>query len=356
MGAIQKKTKPVPKIKETIVRSELNLEKNAVFAVSTYSKRSKEITLKEQSSYGEIEKKIIIGKMPDGTETGVLTVHHFKLYLVLIELWEKAGKPVNETIHFTSYQVIKRLGMVDNGQSYERIRKWLQELRVIPITFLQSFYEPKSGHYRDLSYITILNYLRIFERNKTGGIEQTRGYGEFQFDRYILQNLLNNYVHPLRLDVITSFKHHKDLSILLYAYIDRNLAFQDKYEIGLEKLFNHLDLSQNHIKYPSGRKRVIDPVLTELKGKQLSTGILIYCAVESTKDGTDYKLVCRKKTIEQKVRRKVISVGQVGQTKNIEIENDLNMWIKGVRFLEGRDPTQEEIETMRQQLTAQKGK
>jgi len=286
-----------------IVRSELNLEQNNIFTVSTYREKSREITSKEIMPTGEItERKITIGKTADGLETGILTTHHFKVYLSLVELWEKAGKPTNEPVHFTTLKIIKRLEMRDSGEDYNHLKRWLRNLRQVPITFMNSFYIPGTSEHVDLADVTILNHLHIYERKRVGRQNKTRGYGEFRFDDHILENLINNHTHPLRLDIINSFTKHRDLAILLYTYIDRNIAFKDKYEIGLEKLFEHLDLSQNHVKYPSDRKRVLDPVLEQLKSKELSTGILSYAEILKTADGKDYKLVCRKKPFTKELK------------------------------------------------------
>ncbi len=304
---IQRKEKPV-------VRSELNLEQNSVFAVSTYRGKSREISVTMINANGETyERKAIIGKTADGIETGVLTTHHFKLYLVLTKFWEDAGRPVNDTIHFTILQIIRYLELADSGNNYKRIKRWLRNLRQIPLTFVDSFYVPEVAEHIDLTDITILNHLRICEQN-TGKSRKTRGYGEFQFDRYILQNLINNHSHPLRLDVIKSFKKHQDLAILLYSYIDRSLAFRSRYEIGLEKLFQHLDLSQNYVNYPSHRKAKMEPVLEQLRGKELSTGVLAYIQVQKTVDGKDYKLVCHKRPFPKKLK------GQEGY------QPELNLW------------------------------
>ena len=288
-----------------IVRSELNLEQNCIFTVSTYREKSREIAVREVAPNGDVmERKAIIGKTADGIETGVLTTYHFKVYLALIDLWEKAGKPVQEPIHFTTLRVMRCLGMSDSGEEYKHFKRWLRNLRQIPITFINSFRTIGSTEHTDLADVTVLNHLRIYERKNVGKAKKTRGYGEFRFDDHFLQNLINNYTHPLRLDVIKSFKRHRDMSILLYTYIDRNLAFRDKYEIGLEKLFYHLDLSQRHVKYPSDRKRVIDPVLKELQGKPLSTGTLSYCHILRTEDGKEYKLVCHKKPLHKGLQHK----------------------------------------------------
>ena len=278
-----------------LVQSELNLEKNLIFTVAAYKGKSREIIHTDKLSDGSIiQRTVVIGKTKSGIETGVLTTYHFKIYLTLVELWEKAGKPINEPVHFTTYKLIKRLDLSDDGRTYEKVRTALYNLRQIPIEFIHSFYMPNEGSFSSLEPLSILNHLRIYERRKADKKEIVRGYGEFQFDRYIVENILNDYVHPLRLDVIKSFKKHKDLSILLYTYIDRQLAYQNKFEIGLGMLFDNLNLSQDYVRYPAERKRVIEPVLKEVRSKALSTGILTHLDVAKTKSGDDYKLVARK--------------------------------------------------------------
>lgn len=297
------KTKAAGRNIRALVRSELNLEQNCVFTVSTYRNKSREVVRREVMPSGDIvERRVIVGRTADGAETGILTIHHFKVYLALIEFWEKAGKPVGDKVHFTTLRLMKRLEMKDSGEEYRRLKRWVRSLRQTPVTFINSFYTPGAAEHTDLADVTILNHLHLYERKDLGKQKKTRGYGEFRFDDHIVENLINNHVHPLRLDVIKSFTKHKDLAILLYTYIDRNIAFKDSYEIGLEKLFEHLDLSQGHVKHPSDRKRVLDPVLEELRGKELSTGFLSYAQIHKTADGNDYKLVCRKKPFVKRLR------------------------------------------------------
>ena len=287
--------KEEPLLLPILVQSELNLEKNLIFTVAAYRGKSRKIIHTDKLSDGSIiQRTVVIGKTKSGIETGVLTTYHFKIYLTLVELWEKAGKPINEPVHFTTYKLIKRLDLSDDGRTYEKVRTALYDLRQIPIEFIHSFYMPQEGSFSSLEPLSILNHLRIYERKKAGKNEKVRGYGEFQFDRYIVENILNDYVHPLRLDIIKSFKKHKDLSILLYTYLDRQLAYQNKFEIRLENLFDNLDLSQDYVRYPAERKRVIDPVLKEVRSKALSTGILTHLVVNKTKRGDDYKLVAQK--------------------------------------------------------------
>ena len=290
-----------------IVGSELNLERNSIFTFTASNRRSREIIFKEISPSGEInERQITIGKLVDGTETGVLTTNHFKVYLALIKFWEESGKPINDKVHFTILGILKEIGIMDTGPNYETIKRILRQLIQIPLTFRNSFFVSgdnlQQGYYETLEDFHILGNLYIYERKNIGRKQRVRGYGEFKFSDAILRNLINNHTHPLRLDVIREFKRHRDFAILLYTYLDRNLAFRDKYEIGLEKLFNHLDLSQEQVRYPSDRKAKLNHVLDEIVGKELSTGILFHAEIVKTADGQDYKLVCRKKPFPKKIK------------------------------------------------------
>ena len=281
-----------------LTRSELNLEQFSVFTVSTYRGKSRRVVRRERLPSGEvIQREMEIGKTVDGVEVGVLNTNHFKVFLALVELWDKAGRPLHDPVRFTTLRLMRRLKMKDSGYEYRLIRRWLWNLREVPIHFINSFYVPALDSYRELKNMTILSYLHVYERkymDKQGG-KRLRGYGEFQFDRHLLESLLNNYVHPLSLDVILSFKKHRELAILLYTYLDRCLAFKERYEITLEKLFEHLDLTQKYVRYPSDRKAVIQPVLRELEGKPLSTGVLAYCRIRKTKNEEDYKLIATKR-------------------------------------------------------------
>jgi len=278
-----------------IARSELNLEHNSVFTVSTYKERYREVFAKKIGPDGVIYKiRAIIGKTEDGKEVGVLTTYDFKVYLVLLKFWEEAGQPVNELINFTIRDVIEGLGMVNSGANYRRVKKHLAHLRQIPITFIESFYIKNEGEYTDLAYMSILNHLDIYERRRQDGSARPRGVCKFRFDQHILDNLIGNHSHPLRLDVIITLDEYEELAILLYAYLDRNLAFRDTYEIRLEKLFEHLGLSQEYVRFPSDRKAKIEPVIKKLYGKELSTGVLSLIEIKRTSDGAGYKLICGK--------------------------------------------------------------
>jgi len=319
----------IKEIVPLIIRSELNLEQNSVFSL-TDNRKSRTTTYQDILPNGTKRiRTVSIGKTVDRIEVGILTAHHFRIYLSLLDLWEKQGRPTDKPIHFSILKIIKKLGLADAGPNYDLLKKHLVHLRQIPITFEQAFYNGDDG-YTSLRPFSILKHLDIYERkykSKTG--QKTRGYGEFEFANPIMESLIANYSHPLRLDVIAGFKHYKNMATLLYAYLDRNLANQLFYEITLEKLFDHLDLNDENVKYPSQRKKRIDPVIPELSGKPISTGILTSLKIQKTKNGSDYKLICQKKG--QVPVRKLIKSTELSQeaskSKNLtepETQNEVD--------------------------------
>ena len=203
-----------------IVRSELNLEQNSVFTVSTYREKSREITRTFEIDGKTIDRTVIVGKTMNDIEVGILTTTHFKLYLVLLELWERAGRPINDPVHFTTLRVTRRLQLRDGGANYDTVIKAMGSLRETPIRFIDSF-QDKNGTFRSISPFTILSHLHFYERvyQTKSGNKRIRGYGDFKFDDTLLKSLLANYSHPIRIDVITSFRKHRDLAVLLYTYI-----------------------------------------------------------------------------------------------------------------------------------------
>jgi hypothetical protein len=183
-------------IDEEIARSEINLEQRAVFTVSTFPKKWRKVVFREENEAGEvIEREVIVGKTKSGNAVGVLTTFHFKLYLVLLQLWEEAGRPVNNPVHFSGLEILRRLGYDKfGGNNYETIKQQLYDLAQVPIEFNTSFFVAIEKGYKTLEPFHILGFLRIFERKyttKKNNESRTFGYGEFQFHRHILDVIRN---------------------------------------------------------------------------------------------------------------------------------------------------------------------
>jgi len=253
-----------------------------LFATSTYRKKSREITRELTLENGDkATRKVIIGRINE-KEVGVLRIADYKIFCALVKLWEEAGKPVVTGVKFALHEIAHLLGIVWGGKTYKEIREALTRLKAIPITWEDSFYQKDTKTTEKMiDYFNMLEDLKIFERRKDKQLYLA--FSHFKFNKRIVGNLLNNYSKPLYLGVI--LKLNKEISVLLYRHIDLIMADKNYYERKTQPLFNDLDLSE-YI-YPSKRKQLLEPVLEELEGIELTTGVLSQARLEKTTDGKD---------------------------------------------------------------------
>lgn len=284
-----------------IVRQELNIQKWPLFATSTCRKKSREIVREVILENGDrVARKVTIGKINEN-EVGILRITDYKIFNALVKLWEEAGKPVNTGVNFALYKISNSLRVDWGGKTYKEIRKALTRLKAIPITWEDSFYQKETETTEKMvDYFNILEDLRIFERKRDKTDQPYFAFSVFKLNYRIINNLLNNYSKPLYLDVILRFK--KEISVLLYGHIDLIMADKNLYERKTQQLFDDLELSE--YKYPSDRKRLLEPALRELEGVELTTGILDYAKLEKTIDGKDWKVVFRKSRKRPKIEYK----------------------------------------------------
>jgi hypothetical protein len=114
----------------------------------------------------------------------------------------------------------------------------------------------------------------------------------FLFADFILQNLRANNTKPVLLDQVISFK--SDIAQLVYTHLDLMLHDKNKYERRSLELFTDLSLTGKTYKHAAARKRVLERVCKELKGKLLTTGVITSAVIAPTKDAKDIKIVVTK--------------------------------------------------------------
>jgi len=281
----------IPQEKREVIRQELNIEKWPLFAPSACRKKSREITREVTLENGDkVTRKVTIGKVNEN-EVDILRIADYKIFNVLIKLWEKTGRPVNEKVNFTLYNVSTSLKTTGGGRNYQELRKALERLRSVPIKWEDSFYRKETDTTEKLvKYFNILEDLEIFERRKEKSDQAYFAFSSFKLNYRIIINLLNNYSKPLYLDVILGFE--REISVFLYRHLDLIMADKNFYERNTEYLFDDIELSK--YKYPSQRKRLLKPALKELEGVELTTGILSQAKLEKTVDGKDWKVVFKK--------------------------------------------------------------
>lgn len=293
--------KIIPKEERKIIRQELNIQKWPLFAPSTCRKKSREITREIILENGDrITRKVTIGKVNEN-EVDILRITDYKVFNILVKLWEEAGKPVSKRVPCSLYNISNSLKTTGGGRNYKELHKALGRLRGILITWEDSFYCKETNTVENLvTYFNLLEDLYIFERKKGKADQPYFAFSSFKLNYRIINNLLNNYSKPVYLDVILKFK--KEISILLYGHIDLIMADKNLYERKTQELFSDLDLSE--YKYPSDRKRLLEPALRELEGVELTTGVLDYAKLEKTIDGKDWKAVFKKSRNRAKIEHK----------------------------------------------------
>ena len=186
-----------PKEKKEVVRQELNIEKWPLFAPSTFRGKSREIMREITLENGDkLTRKVIIGKVNEN-EVDVLRIADYKVFNVLVKLWEEAGKPVIEKISFSLYNISNSLKTTGGGRNYKELRKALERLRGILITWEDSFYQKETDTIEKMvKYFNILEDLEIFERKKERAGQPYFAFSSFKLNYRIINmvcQLFNHY-------------------------------------------------------------------------------------------------------------------------------------------------------------------
>ncbi len=297
-----------------IIRQELNLEKWPIFTSSTSRKKSREIIRSSTLENGDkILRKVTIGKTSSG-ELDVFRIFDYKVFSVLIYLWEKAGRPINTKVSFALHEIAQTLGLSWGGKTLRAISNSLHRLKEIPIIWENSFFNKATGLTDTMTFsFSLLDNCDIFERS--GDTRIYFSFSSFKLNEKITTSLLNNNSKPVYLNVVIGLK--KDISVLLYRHIDLVMSDKNIYERRTEELFKDLDLGE--YKYPSDRRRLLDPVLKELQGVELTTGFIKMAKMEKTKDEKDWKIVFVK---EAKKPTQQLREPQVLDVENIKTNNE----------------------------------
>jgi hypothetical protein len=280
------------KLKEEreLIRSELNIERWPLFTTSRFKGKSREYVRREVEGDSVKLKKVVIGRLVD-KEVGVLRIFDLKCFYALVKLWEEAGRPgPDEMVTFSLHELGRILKLGWGGKTHREIKESLLRLRGLPITWISAFYRKDTDTTEELlELFTILSELKIYERRKGGRLQA--GYSQFRFNERLVLNLLGNYTKPLYLNVILNLE--KEISVLLYLHLDLVMADKTHYARRTGELIAELDLSGDY-RYPSYRRRVLEPALKELEGVELSTGKLTYAKLQKLPGGQDWKAVFKK--------------------------------------------------------------
>lgn len=211
-----------------LVGFELNLDRNLIFVPKTFKGKSIERTFVDTMPDGSVvTRTFTIGKTHKGEEVGVLIVSsHYPLTLVLHELWEDAGRPSDQILSHTLYEITKTRGVApESDRNKLKTVDLLQDLYSIPLRGKKSwFIKAENAYAEQIKPFTILDYLDIYTKTfKKDGREYTKGLIRWKFHRTVLDSLRENHVHPTRKASILGIKKHRDTAIPMYQFIDRTV-------------------------------------------------------------------------------------------------------------------------------------
>lgn len=272
------------------IRAELNIEKWPAIWKPAKSKSAPVVRVLERETQltegGTVKARVEIGF----THLGELTTEDQKTYYALVKQWEVSGRPDAQT--FFSVRGVARFLQKHWGTNViDAITESLRRLRATPFTWENAYHDGQSQDViEEIDMFNILSELKIVRKKTDGHITHEAGY--FRFNDFTLKNLEANHTKPVLLDTILGFR--SEVAQLLYGHIDLILATKPRYERKSRELLAEIGLKNKEYSRIYERRRVLERALVELRGAQLSTGVVKKAEIERTRDGKDYKVVFEK--------------------------------------------------------------
>lgn len=195
------------------------------------------------------------------TKHGLPTANDERVYLVLMELTREAG--FTQTVHFSRYDVLNRLGWGDKQQSYQMLEAALNRLQGVTVNANNAFWNPKSKTYLNTAF-NILDHFAISAekrgRKKTSQPELPISF--FKWSDVMFQSFQSGYIRTLDLGFALELKG--DIALRLYRYLDKKVFDgRPNFDINLAHLcVGHLGMKPSP--YPSKLKERLQPAHTEL--------------------------------------------------------------------------------------------
>ena len=307
---------------QKLIRSELNIEKFMFWVTANSNKQSHRVERTLTDADGNKRTVAVTVGLLNGKEIGVLRTFDLKVFYVLLRHWQELDKPSDGPVPFVIHDLAHRLNLSWSGRTSAMLKASLERLRFIPLKWENSYFSKDSDVTETvLNGFTILSHLTLHERTKGQGAPTTKC--AFQFDDRIVKNIQQNYSKPLRLNEMLTLT--SELALMLYTRLDLWMSKTTSLEKTLTNLVVELGLDPKTYPYPSQRKRLFAPPVSELQGRALSTGVVARAEIVPTAAGDDFKLVVRKVareyevvaaegpvsegTLEQKLSSRGVSIG-----------------------------------------------
>lgn len=293
---------PFP-VKENKVRSELTIERHALFAANTFKEdfRRYERKIRNPHTGEQFLFRIEIGDSEDRGR-GVLKQKHQEAFYKLSQIWAEQEYKVEQdrrsafgSIELSVYDLVHRLKGNDSGQNYKKVLQLLKEMSSIRINIKRLNLKEDTCDIQDFTILSYEWHARSFSENTLRPRSDGESLVHIRFSDFITDNFLRKNVKSLMLSPYFSLKDKagKGIAQLIYTMLDYELASKNVFHITLTNLSNRLGLTQ--YKYKSDRKRKLEPVIKQVNGKIiLDAEYIIHADLEETEDKRDWILVAKR--------------------------------------------------------------
>ena len=262
----QKKPVPTKAVKVEVIRhgrDEMNLVEYPFASLWKNTEPGTEI-LHEWETTHPISGKTVkaFWRVTGDAKFGLPTASDEQLYLALMELTQQAGVQ-NQVIHFTRYDLLKRLGWPDQPQYYAALRDAFTRLLAVTITAQNAFWDAKARSFRTVGFSLLDNFDILEEqrgRKKSG--QSSLPLSFFKWNDVLFDSFQAGYLKALDLDFALSLK--SSIALRLYRYLDKkSFDARRTFEIELAALCErHLGMRPNP--YPSKYKERLKNAHDEL--------------------------------------------------------------------------------------------
>jgi hypothetical protein len=209
------------------------------------------------------------------------------IYVAIIEVWRECGFKDRVIPIGSIYQMLKRLGLPDDKQYYERFRSALDRLRHMSIIAENAFWDKSNQCYFSRRSFNIFDEYYLVERFRKNERTAPLPFGYIRASEFFYQSVKNGYLKDL--DLKFYFSLPTPLTKRLYRFLDKKAYNQPFFSMELFKFSKKIGLMTGSLKkyYPSQLKQTLTPALDELQAK----GFLKEYQYQKTADGKGEKAV-----------------------------------------------------------------
>ena len=200
------------------------------------------------------------------------------IYLILLQLTREAAESDNgewpQTVYFSRYDVVRRLGWSDSNHSYRALRDAFARLASVNITADHSFWDARQKAPFSSVNFGILNESVIADEpkgRKTG--QSTLPLSRFEWNKIVHGSFIAGNLRSLALDFVISLDHPSSRRLFRLLEMLRNASTPPRrqLEYGLIKLRDRLGMAD--YRYASKIKEKLKPAFDELISRQYLTEV-----------------------------------------------------------------------------------